>query len=404
LKNTPLFIAQRIGKENKNGFSVLITRIAIASIAVGIAVMDMSFFIYKGFKGEIQEKIFSFAAHVQVVKYNTSNAYEGIPITTKRKLFQQKNANIAHIQRFALKPALLKTDIEVMGTLLKGVGTDYDTVGFKKNIVEGRFIRFADSAYSKEILISRFVADKLQLRLHDQLLVYFIQEPPRFRKLNIVGIYETGMEDFDQKIILGDLRLIQRLNNWQSEQVGGFEIFVPNFDQLDPHFEAIYENLDYDLQASKVSDQYAHFFDWFLMLNQNVLIFLGIILFVACFNTSSILLILVMERTYMIGILKALGANNAFIRQIFVWNGFRIMFKGLLIGNLLAFFLAFVQKYFQLVPLNPEHYYMRAVPIWWDWQAVLASNLLLILVISVFLWLPTLIISQFRPIQSIRFD
>jgi len=363
--------------------------------------------IFKGFQTEISDKIFSFTAHIQLTKFDASQSYQSAPISTQRPLRNQLKAlpEIAHIQAFSQKPALLKTDIEIMGALIKGIAKDFDTLRFQKNMVAGSSISFNDSTNSNDLIISKKFANKLKLKVGDTIVVYFFQEPPRFRKMNIKGIYETGLEDFDDKIVLADNKLIQRLNNWADTLTGGYEIFVKDFSTLDKGVtEKVLDLLDYDMAIDTVTSQYAHLFDWFEMLNRNVIIFLTIILVVASFNVVSVLLILIMERTNMIGSLKAFGATNQLIKRIFFYHGLQIVFKGIGLGNLLALGLGFIQYQFKLIPLDPENYYMNTVPIAWDWLNIIALNLLLVTIITLILWIPVSIISRITPIKAIRFD
>jgi len=407
-KQVAAFIASRISNAKKgSSFSALITNIAIGSIAIGLATMVVSFMIFEGFQTEIANKIFSFTAHIQLSKFDASDSYQNAPISNQRPLFENlKNIpEITHIQAFSQKPALLKTDIEIMGALIKGIGKDFDTLRFQKNIIAGSNITFNDSTNSNDLIISNKFANKLKLKVNDTVVVYFFQEPPRFRKMNIKGIYETGLEDFDDKVALADNKLIQRLNNWADTLTGGYEIFVKDFTELDKGLsDKVLDMLDYDMTMDTVTNQYAHLFDWFAMLNRNVVIFLTIILVVASFNIVSVLLILIMERTNMIGSLKAFGASNRLIKRIFFYHGIKILLKGIGIGNLLALALGFVQYQFKLIPLDPENYYMNTVPIAWNWLNIIALNILLITITTLILWIPVSVISRITPIKAIRFS
>ena len=255
-----------------------------------------------------------------------------------------------------------------------------------------------------EIMLSRNIADKLLLDVGDDALLYFIQNPPRVRRLTISGIYETGMEDFDEKIILGDIRLVQRINNWPDSLVGGFEIFVDDFTKATSYQNQLEDVVGYELYIEKISDKFAEIFDWLSLLNRNVVIFLSLTLFVACFNMVSILLILIMERTQMIGMFKALGAANKLIRRIFVYNGMRLIVKGLLLGNLIGIAFGVIQDRFQILTLDPKSYYMEFVPIGWNWGIIVMLNVLTFIMVTLVLSIPTMIISTISPIKSIRFD
>lgn len=242
------------------------------------------------------------------------------------------------------------------------------------------------------------------LDVGDKVVMYFVQDPPRYRNFDIVGIYETFLEDFDDRFILGDMQTIRNLNGWEKDQVGGFEVFIQNPKDIDLYEDDLYQIVDYDLKMDKVTDRFIQIFDWLYLLNNNVYVFLGLILFVAMFNMVSILFILIMERTQMIGILKALGARNSQIRRIFVWNGIRIIGRGLLVGNLVGLGFGFIQQHTQVIKLNAENYYMSYVPIHWDWAIILGMNLLILLATTAILFVPAMVISNIKPIKAIRFD
>ncbi|HAP64718.1 MAG TPA: ABC transporter permease, partial [Cytophagales bacterium] len=367
----PYFISKRIRSKATGRFSATIQRIGIGSIAVGLAVMIVSQFILGGFRETIQEKIFSFGAHVLVTKYSNSNSYDENPVEAENHLYlhPEEYEYVEHVQPFSNKAALLKTDEEVQGVIMKGVNPDFDTARFAPNLLEGRFIEWKDSTYAEEILISRKLANLLRLSVNDRVLVYFVQNPPRTRRVTVVGIYSTSMEDFDDKFILGDLGLLQHLNNWGDSLVGGFEVYLTDFDDLQEGKASMLSQTDYNLSVQGVTDRYPQLFDWLMLLDRNELILLVIVLFVASFNMISILLILIMERTSMIGLLKALGTTDGQIRNIFLYNAQYLIVRGLAWGNGLALLIAFLQYQFQIIPLDPENYYMEYVPILWDWPA-----------------------------------
>lgn len=404
--NLSYFIAKRISFKRTGGFTGTIHRIAVASVAIGIAVSLISFMILGGFQQEISDKVFSFTGHFQVMKFMSSNAFEESPTSKNSDFYQNypQNEHIKHVQVFAHKPGLLKGEDEVEGVLMKGVGPDFDSLTFKSSLVKGRFIQFSDSSAVNEVVLSTKIANKLLLDVGDRVIMYFVQDPPRFRRLEIVGLYETFLENFDDKIILGDIQTIRNLNGWTEDQVGGFEIFVNNPNQLESIQRPIYDKLDYDLRLIDIKDKYLEIFDWLQLLNNNVYVFLSLILFVAAFNMVSILFILIMERTQMIGILKALGTRNKQIRRIFVWNGVRIIGRGLVIGNSLALTLGFLQDKFKLIPLDPESYYMSFVPIFWNWPVFILINIAVLVVTTLVLFIPAMLISNIHPIRAIRFD
>jgi lipoprotein-releasing system permease protein len=404
--NLYYFISKRINKSRKGSFSSVVGVIATCSIMLGIAVLIISFSILEGFKHKIQNKIFSFGSHMQVTKYDLHKSYEESPLSIHSDLFlhPEKIQEISHIQVYSMKPGLLKTKEEVMGVVMKGIGRDFGLDRFKQNIVEGSFIKFNDTTYSQDILVSRKIADKMRLKTGDSLLMFFVQYPPRFKKLAIKGIYETGLEELDDQVIIGDIKLNQNLNNWADTLVGGYEIYIKNFSQLDEVSQKVFEVMDYDMQLEKITDKYLQIFDWLTLLRRNVRIFLVLILFVACFNMVSTIFIMIMERTNMIGLLKALGARNDQVHAIFIYNGLFIILRGMLFGNLIGLGFCALQYYFKLIPLDPENYYMSSVPIEWNWLMIVLLNLLIFVMISLVLVIPVFIISRISPIKAIKFN
>ena len=384
----------------------MIHKIAIASIGIGLGIMIISFLILKGFQLKIQDKIISFGGHLQVTKFTLSRSYEEDPISKDLALFKDYSEYeyIDHIQEYANKAGLLKANEEVEGIVLKGVSSSFDMTKFEQNIVAGKFPDLSQDKSVNDIMVSQNIADKLNLNIGEDAILYFIQNPPRVRRLTVSGIYETGMEDFDEKIILGDIRLIQRINNWPDSLVGGFEIFLTDFDKAD-HYQSVLEDVvGYELYIEKISDKFAEIFDWLSLLNRNVVIFLSLTLFVASFNMVSILLILIMERTQMIGVFKGLGAANKLIRRIFIYNGMRLIAKGLLLGNVIGISFGFLQSKFEFLTLDPKSYYMEFVPIEWNWGIIILLNVMTFAMVSLALTIPTMIISTISPIKSIRFD
>jgi lipoprotein-releasing system permease protein len=405
--NIAYFIAQRLKSQRGSSFSRLIARIAVGSIAMGLAVLICSISIFEGFQSVILDKIFSFTGHVHIIKYDLSyNSYENRPLSTENEFIKSlyNDERVDFMFSYTKMPVLLKTDQEVMGLLLKGVGKDFNPTYLAENITQGRFLSLPDSGYTTEVVLSRRVANKMQLEVDEEIMAFFIKEPPRQRKLKLVGIYDTGIEDFDDRFVYADQTMLQRLNNWDDTLVGGYEIRLKDFTQLEDTYNEWDFNSDSFMYLDTVLSEYRHFFDWFKMLNQNVSIFLTIILFVACFNLISVLLIMITERTSMIGTLKALGARDSQIQKIFFYNALHLVWKGVLIGNALGLALTALQYYFQIIPLDPENYYMSHVPIAWNWWAILLMNLLFVVIILLVLLMPALYISRIKPIKAIRFD
>jgi len=337
---------------------------------------------------------------------------EDAPIYYNLELYNhpEKFEHVRHVQEYAHKAGLIKTDEEILGVVVKGVGTSFAKDLFQENIIEGEFLSFPDSGYSNEVVLSKTIADKLKIKLHDDILIHFFQNPPRVRRLNVKGIYETNLSEYyDSKIIIGDIRMIARLNDWRDSIAGGLEIFVDDLNHIDDVGFAIGETMDYnvdtfDLSIERISDNFYQVFEWLNLLSRQVNFLLVIILVVVCVNMISIVLILVMERTQMIGMLKALGAKDRLIRSIFVYQGVNLVLKGLFWGNLIGLGLCFIQYQFEIIGLNPKDYYMDVVPVSWHWEIVGVLNLIVLVVITLVLLLPTLVISRISPIKAIRFD
>lgn len=405
--NLSYFIAKRIGREQREGFSSTIHKIAIASIGVGLAAMIVSFLILKGFQETVENKIYGFSGHLLITKFTMSNSLEETGMDYNIDLYNNYKdyPYVRHVQEYAHKAGLIKTEDEVFGVVVKGVGKSFDQASFQENIVEGSFIHLPDSGYSHEVMLSKVIANKLRANVNDDIIIHFFQDPPRSRRLKVTGIYETNLSEyFDSRIVIGDLRMIQRLNDWGDSIAGGLEVFVDNVDHIEAARLAIGKKMDYDLSIERVSDRYIQVFEWLQLVSRQVNILLVIILVVVCINMVSIVLILVMERTQMIGMLKALGAVNEFIRSIFLYRGVNLIAKGLLFGNALGLGLCYLQYKFKFFKLNAQDYYMSVVPISWHWEIVLLLNLLTFSVVTLILLVPTIVISRINPIKAIRFD
>ncbi len=313
---------------------------------------------------------------------------------------------IDHVQEYAHKPGLIKAgDDEVLGIMVKGVGRSYDVEAFSQNMVAGKFLNLIDSGYANQVVISKIISDKLKAKVGDEIIVHFFLNPIRSRKLAITGIYETNLSEyFDSKVIIADIRMLQRLNDWSDSIAGGLEVFIKDVSRVEDAGYAMAEMMDFDLNIESVADKFINVFEWLNLLSRQVNILLGIILIVVCVNIISIILILVMERTQMIGMLKALGGSNKLIRSIFIYNGISLITKGLVLGNILGLGLCYIQYQFKLIKLNPHDYYMSFVPIAWHWEIVAILNILTFLVVTLVLLLPTMVIAQINPIKAIRFD
>ncbi len=405
--NLSYFISKRISRGKEEGFSSTIHKIAVFSIGIGLASVIVAFLIMKGFQETVKSKIYGFSGHLIVTRFTMNNSTEEQPMNFHIDAYNhpEKYPYIKHIQEYSHKPGLVKADDEVLGVVMKGVSKNFDVESFRESMLEGEFVQFPDSGYSNQVVISKIIAQKLKAGVGDQIVVHFFQNPPRFRKLKVAGIYETNLSEyFDSKVIIGDIRLIQRLNDWSDSLAGGLEIFVQRTDQIDQAGTALGESMDYDLNIERVSDRYQQVFEWLELLSRQVNILLVIILIVVCVNMISIVLILVMERTSMIGVIKALGGSDRLIRSIFIYQGMNLIVKGLLLGNAIGLGLCYLQYKFKFIKLNPHDYYMSEVPISWHWEIVGLLNFLTLFVVTVVLLIPTMVISRIKPIKAIRFD
>lgn len=399
------FISSRIRHNQTGSFSSTVARIGVTSIAIGIAVGILSFGVLFGFKDVIQQKLFLFGSHIRVTTFSPGNHYEEGPLPKQSVMTDYISTlpEVRHWQSVAHLSAILKTPDELKGIIFKGIGKDYDSTLLHQSLIEGRSIMYPDSGYSNEIIISKKIASQLRLKSGDDVLVYFVQNPPRTRKLTIAGIYQTDMEEFDNSLILGDLGLIQRLNNWGTDTVGTYEIYLHDFQKIDATADKIDEHADFATHVQKVTDLFSPVFEWLSMLDTNTAVFLTLILFVACFNMISVLLVMIMERTPLIGLLKTLGSPNAQIRHIFLQVGLHIVIKGMLIGNCVGIGLCLIQSHFKLIPLDPINYFMDTVPIQLNWTVIVLINLATLLLVALVLLIPTLVISKIQPLRALLF-
>ncbi len=404
--NLPYFIAKRISNPEGNNFSSVIHKIAIASVALGIAIMLVTFMILGGFQENIKDKIYSFSGHIQVKKFSLANSFEEKPIVLEdaRREAIENDPYVDFIQEYAHKPGLLTKDDEVFGMIYKGVSRSFRQEIFDPYLVEGEFPDFEDASRPNQVMISQRMANEIRVGVGDRVTGLFIMEPLRVRRFTVAGIFNTALDNFDENIIIGDIELVRTLNKWDSAQVGGFEVFIRDVDDIEAADNSLVNKLSIDQYSERADQKFIQIFDWLNLLSQNVSIFIWLILIVACFNMVSVIFILVMERTQMIGIFKALGATDRQIRRIFSYNGIRLVIKGLVYGNLIAVAFGLIQHYFKIIPLDPQNYYMEYVLIDWDLGIAIGLNLLALLIISLVLFLPTAIIARIRPVKAIRFD
>ncbi len=404
--NTPLFIASRMGASgNNSNFTGIIKKIAILSISLGIAVMIISMAVVTGFQLEIREKVIGFGGHIQVTNYDYNVSFEARPI--RKNQFPLDEAllipGVRHIQAFATKPGILRTDADMHGVILKGVGADFRWDFFQEKIVAGNIPELSDSIRSDEVFISALIARRLQLQVDDAIFMYFIQEPPRIRRFNVAGIYETGLEELDKVFILGDIRHVQQLNNWDSDQIGGFEILVSDFEHIPGIEDKVFDMLPYHLDARSIRMLYPQIFDWLGLLDMNVYVIIILMILVAAINMVTTLLISVLEKTNAIGILKAIGGSDTLIRKVFLYHAGMLISWGLLWGNVTGILLCLIQGHLGLITLSPESYYVSEVPINLRISHILLINAGTFLVSMTMLILPSYIIARISPVKAIIF-
>jgi lipoprotein-releasing system permease protein len=366
--------------------------------------------LVNGFQQVIQEKIFSFWGHIHVTQYqpNAGPLTEQIPFEADSSLANSllRIPGVTIVNAYATKSAILKAEKDIEGVIFKGVDAQYSWPRLQRFLVQGRPIHYTDSSYAPEIIISTSLARELQLRLNDKIIVYFIQGgglPPRARKLTVTGIYKTGIEEYDKTYVIGDLGLIRKLNNWKPADIGGYEIFVKNYRQMDTIGQQIYAQIPDKLFARTIREIYPNIFDWLKLQNKNEVIIIVIMTIVAVINMITAILILILERTNMVGVVKALGMRNWNIQQIFIYQAGYIVLSGLILGNILGLGLAFLQKATGFFKLPEESYYMSVAAIELRWWEVALINISTFGICLLVLLIPSLIIRKITPVKAIQF-
>ena len=413
--NLELFIARKIhfSKEGNRQVTPPAVRIAIVGVALGLAVMILSVAIVIGFKKEVRNKVIGFGSHIQITNFDNNSSYETTPIAVSDSLLQalQEFPGIKHIEGYATKMGILKTDSDFQGVVLKGIDTDYDWSFFRNNLKEGELLTIDPKKTSTDVIISRYLSDLLGLKLGDSILTYFVQEDVRARKLNIAGIYETGFMDYDKLFVLADIKQIRRLNGWEKDEVSGLELLVDDYDKLDQIAEDLYFNLveKQDRHGNtyftrSIKEMNPMIFNWLDVLDVNVVVILILIFAVAGFTMISGLLIIILERTNMIGILKALGENNVSIRKIFLYISFFLIGKGMLWGNVVGIAICLIQSHFRIIKLDPSIYYLDAVPIDLSIVSLILLNIGTLCASMLMMLGPSYLITKIDPAKSIRFE
>ncbi|MGJ5642312.1 ABC transporter permease [Formosa sp. S-31] len=410
--NFEYFLAKRIigSKAYKSSVSAPIIKIGIAAITIGLVVMMIAIATGIGLQQKIRDKVVAFNGHITISNFDSNNSQEsGVPISKDQEFYPEFKSvsGINHIQAVATKFGVIRTATDFEGIILKGVGKDYDWHYFKEFVTAGRLPDFTKER-NEEILMSQYLANKMGFTVGDRVNTYFIKDntnkPPNVITYTIVGIYNSGFQQFDATYVIGDIRHIQRLNKWEDSQIGNFELFVDDFDAVAETGMEVYKNTPPTLNTQTIIEKFYSIFEWIKIFDNNIYAIIGIMILVAGINMITALLVLILERTQMIGILKALGSNNWSIRKVFLFNASYLIVLGLFWGNVIGLGLLFAQKYFKLFPLDPSVYYVTEAPVYINLNYILALNIGTFILCLVMLLVPSFIITKISPVKAIRFE
>lgn len=408
--NTALFIAKRLAFNKKQSFSGFIIRLSVGATALGVAAMIITLCFVNGFQETVAAKVYSFWGHIRVQHFEPDKSMmaEEVPISKNDTVYQLIKATpaISKVQAFATKSGVLEKYNNIEGILFKGIEADYDTTLLKKMMVAGSWLHFTDSLYSKEIVLSQQLCTLLQIKLNDTIQLYFISTDDgsrTFRKLKVVGIYKTGIEEYDKLFAIGDLRLIRRINNWEADQIGGYEVFIHDYSKADTVNNELLNALPTQWMSRTIRSVYPNIFDWLNIQDVNRNVIFIIMAVVAVINLITCLLILILERTNMIGVLKSVGAPDRTIIQLFLYYATVIAAKGIGIGFIIGTGLVLLQQYTGFISLDETAYYVSTAPvkiIWWQIGAVCASTFIVCYLV---LFIPALLVKKINPIKAIQF-
>ena len=412
--NLELFIAKRLvtGKEHKISISAPIIKIAIAAISIGVVMMLIAIATGVGLKNKIREKVAAFNGHIQISNFDNNNSEVSLtPISINQDFYPEfKNVEgVRHVQAVATKGGIIRTADTFEGMLAKGVGTDYDWSTFEEYLVDGRLPDYSGKL-NEEVLISSLMANRLRLKVGDSFFSFFLRDgdaskPPNNRRFEIVGIYDSGFEEFDETYVFVDIRHIQLMNRWEENQIGNFEVFIDDFDQLEEKSNEIYGKTVSVLDTQNIKNKYFRIFEWIGLFDFNIALIIGIMIIVGGINMITALLVLILERTQMIGILKALGSANWSIRKVFLYNAAYLIAIGLFWGNLIGFGVIFLQDKYRMFKFpNPEEYYIDYIPVHMDLITILLLNLGVMLLCLLMLLVPSYIITKITPVKAIQFE
>jgi len=393
----PLFIARRIRSTQDTSFSKTVTYVGIGTIAMGAGIILIAFSILFGFKQAILNKMLRFSGDIRISQISENHSLAESPMT--RNLAWEKATSqipeVDHIQAHVQKPAIIVGKENMSGVVIKGIGSDMPPQQLAENMREGS----SQIKNAQDIILSESLSKQLKVKLNESLILYFLSQPERPRKVKISGIYQTGLEEMDKLIVLADRSWVQKMSGWTNDSLGTYEIHLKS--KIDPN--SLLKTLPHEWKLETSEELYPALYDWMKMLDRNIIIFISLLMLVACFNLIATLWVLIMERVPMIGLLTALGSSPTQIRHIFWWNGFFIMLRGLAIANVFAATFCWVQATYQLIPLDPENYYMSAVPIAWDGLTWVFVNLGTVVLVSLMIYIPTQLIQKIDPKDAINY-
>jgi lipoprotein-releasing system permease protein len=429
MQNLSLFIAKRLAGTDKRSFSRLIIGICSVAVAMSIAVMIAASALIAGFKYEISNKIFGFWGHIHLTETAYSLSFEPTPVSINQAFYPKlkdersfvhtpeyqddgitpgqevrSKGGFSHIQAYAYKPGIIRTKTAMEGIILKGISTDFDWGHMAPYLVKGRQIVLNDSAPSRDILISSQTARRLEVNVGDRFIVYFVKEQEQLRRaFEVCGIYHTGLEEYDKKFALADLRTVQELLNWDSSQVAGFEVWLDDLRDMRLASDYLYyERLPENMLSVSIREKFPAMFDWLELQNYNEIVILGLMLIVAIINMITTMLVLVLEHTNMIGIMKTFGASNGVVRNVFLYYGTIILARGLFLGNLIGLGFCLLQDRFRFITLNESDYYLSYAPIKINWLLVAGLNFGTLLITIIFLLIPGYLVTRISPIRAIQ--
>jgi lipoprotein-releasing system permease protein len=410
--NLEYFIAKRLvtAKDHKSSISAPIIKIAIIAIAIGVIMMIMSVATGVGLQDKIREKVSAFNGHVIISNFDDNQSEVSVePLSINQPFYPEFKTieGIDHVQAVASKAGVIRTEQSVEGIIFKGVGKEYRWNNLKEYIITGR-IPDLQKGVSNEVMLSQYMANRMQLKVGDKFNTFFMKEGgngmPNLRRFDLVGIYNSGFQEFDAAFVIGDIRHVQRINKWKDGQVGAFEVFLEDFDKLHEKGEEIYKDIPSTLNSRTIEEKYSNIFEWLKLFDFNIIVIIVIMVMVATINMVVALLVLILERTQMVGMLKALGATNWSVRKIFLYNAAYLIIKGLLWGNGISLALLLIQKYFGIVKLPPESYHVSVAPVAIDAMAILLINAGTIVVCLTLLLVPSYIITKISPVKALRYE